>query len=69
MKSYIVVKKKHSEKKNKDYLASYIVFNDTEYMINLSNEILAIMLNKTAREIIELPLGFESDHFKLEVAE
>ena len=65
MESYLIIKKQHSEKKNKDYVGSYLVFNGMEYMITLSNEVVSIVLDKTARQMVELPVGFVSPKFPI----
>ena len=68
MESYIVIKKQHSEKKNKDYVGCYMVFGTTEYMISVSNEVIMILLNLTPREFAALEVGYVSPKLKLEVA-
>lgn len=67
IQAYLQIKKQHSEKKKKDYIGSYLVFNGMEYMINLNDTIQSILLNKTMREIALLPVGYESPKFPLNI--
>ena len=69
MNSYLVVKKLHSDKKDKNYLACFVCLGDFQYMTNLNNEALCLLLNKTPRQLAELELGYESPKMKLEVCE
>lgn len=67
MESYLVVKKLHSDKKDKNYLACFVCFGDYQYMTNLNNEALCMLLDKTPRQLAEIELGYVSPKFKIEV--
>lgn len=67
MKSYILIEKKFSEKKNKAYLISYICFNDTKYLINLSNEVISVLLNCKVSDVLQLEVGYKSKELPIDL--
>lgn len=67
IKCCLYFEKKHSEKKNRDYLGSYIVVGSSTSLINLDRADIACILNKGIREIEELPVGFKSQEFPINI--
>lgn len=65
MEAYIQICKKHSEKKNKDYLFTVINLGGKEQFINLDYETMSIMLDMSCRGVVELPVGYESRKFRI----
>ena len=67
MNSYIVIEKKYSEKKQRAYLLSYICFNDTKFLINLPNEVIAILLKLNMFDLMNLQVGYVSKKIPLDL--
>lgn len=67
MKCCLYFEKKHSDKKGTDYLGSFIVVGSQKKLINLNTAMIACILDKRIREIEELPVGYKSQEFNIEI--
>ena len=65
MKAYLIVEKKHSGKKDSDYLSCAIVAGGKSYYVNLTYELLSVLLDLKVSEIIDLPVGYKSKQFEI----
>lgn len=54
MDASIQIKKLYSKKKEKNFLTGVLNLGTQSYFFNMSFEAMSIVLNKTAREIMEL---------------
>lgn len=69
MKGFIQIKRLHSEKKDKDYFQNVLCLGGVNYFINLPLDAIAIITNSNMREVANLPVGYESPKFEIDLGE
>ncbi len=65
MKAYLQIEMKHSGKKDTDYISSAIHVGKRSYFVNLSQELLSILLDCKVTDLENLPKDFKSKEFEI----
>jgi len=65
MKAFLQVEVKHSGKKDTDYISSAIHVGKRSYFVNLSQELISILLDCKVSELESLPQGYKSKEFEI----
>lgn len=61
MQGKIYVTKRHSEKKNKDYLTTILELNGNEIMISIDKYYMLLLSKLTPFELESVPVGWKSE--------
>lgn len=61
MQGKLYVTKRHSEKKNKDYLTAILDLNGTEIMISIDKYYMCLLSKLSPFELESVPLNWKSD--------
>lgn len=67
MNLYLTIEKRHSEKKNNDYVTGVLHVDSTEKFITLDKETVMILLDLKPTDYYNLPVGYKSPKIKLVV--